>query len=299
MVLSYVETIQKVLQYIDDNLSCELTLDELAKVANFSTYHFSRVFRWSVGYSVMEYVRIRRFEYVVSEFATERKLIDIAMDYGFETYSGFAKGFKRHYDGIPPEKYRLYFQPTPRPQMPDLMHMNNYSIGGLIMKPKFITRDAINLVGYELKTSQVDGQNLKEIPAFWQAYMSDGRNKKLHEADFVKNHSEYGVCYALNPETGEFSYVIGVEVEVGQHVPEEFYTCTLKPATYAVFSTPPASGEEFVKNIQGAWQFIMNEWFPTSGYEYAPDGDDFEYYDREKMSEAGNVCDIYIPVVKK
>jgi len=59
-----------------------------------------------------------------------------------------------------------------------------------------------------------------------------------------------------------------------------------------------SSGAAFVKNIQGTWVFIMEEWFPTSGYEYAPNGVDFEYY-REEMTEKGNVCDIYIPVVKK
>ena len=295
MVMSYVDTVQKVLHYIDDNLGNELSLDELADIANFSIHHFCRVFVWHIGYSVMEYVRIRRLEYAVSEFATDRKLIDIAMDYGFETYSGFAKAFKRYYYGVAPEKYRIYIQPT-KPQTPNLTHMHNYSIGGIIMKPRFITHDTIQLAGYELKTSH-GGKN-EEVPAFWKACSSDGRMKNLHEANFVKNHSEYGISYSLNPETSDFSYIIGVEVETGQDVPEEFYTCTLPSATYAVFSTPPANRTDFSKNIQGAWQYIMNDWFPTSGYEYAPNCNDFEYYNTEKMGEDGNVCDIYIPVMK-
>lgn len=295
--MSYIDTIQQVLHYIDDHLGEELTIDELAGVANFSSYHFCRVFQWYVGFPIMRYVRIRRLEHAVSEFATTRKLIDIAMDYGFETYSGFTKAFKRHY-GVSPEKYRINIQPT-QVLPPNLIHMNNYSIGGLIMKPRFITHDEIKLAGYELRTSDVDGQNNEDIPAFWQTYSSDGRMEKLHGADFVKNHSEYGACFSVDPETGEFTYVIGVEVKEDATVSEEFHTCTLPPATYAVFSTPPASDAEFSKNIQGAWQFIMNDWFPTSGYEYAPNGIDFEYYDCEKMGTDNNVCDIYIPVVKK
>ena len=297
MIMGYVETIQKVLDYIDEHLKGELSLNELADVANFSPYHFCRVFGWHVGYSVMEYVRIRRLEYIVSEFATRRKLIDIALDYGFETYSGFSKAFKRHY-GVAPEKYRIHSQPI-KPSPRNLIHMNNYLIGGIIMEPKFIKHDAIRLAGYELKTSNIDGQNNREIPAFWQAYLSDGRGEKLHKSDFVKKHSEYGACFCVDPETGEFSYVIGVEFQEGANVPDEFHTCTIPPATYAVFRTPPASGADFAKSIQGTWQYIMNDWFETSGYEYAPGCVDFEYYDDSNMSSDSYVCEIYIPVVKK
>lgn len=55
----------------------------------------------------------------------------------------------------------------------------------------------------------------------------------------------------------------------------------------------------FAPTIQGVWQYIFNEWFTTSGYEYAPDGVDFELYDDRCMSGTGKICDIYIPVVKK
>ena len=72
-----------------------------------------------------------------------------------------------------------------------------------------------------------------------------------------------------------------------------------QPATYAVFSTPPCSRAEFVKNIQGTWNYIMNDWFQASGYEYAPGCVDFELYGEKCMGETGLVCEIYIPVAKK
>ena len=294
--MSYVHVIQKMLHYIDDNLDKDLNVDRLAETANFSSYHFCRVFLWHVGYPVMKYVRMRRLEYVVSEFATKKRIIDIAINYGFETYSGFSKAFKRYY-GVAPEKYRIHVQPT-QPLLPNLVHMNSYAIGGLIMNPKFVTSNEIQLVGYELKTSSIGGINYKEIPAFWQSCSADGRMKKLHTADFAKNHSEYGACSSVDPETGEFSYFIGLEVKEDVDIPKEFCLWTLPSATYAVFSTPPAKGVDFAKTIKGAWQFIMNDWFPQSGYEFLPNSIDFEYYDDEQMDADGYVCDIYVPVVK-
>lgn len=294
--MNYAHIIQKILHYIDDHLDKDLNIDLLAEIANFSSYHFCRVFMWHTGYPVMKYVRMRRLEYVVSEFSTGKKITDIAINYGFETYSGFSKAFKRYY-GVAPEKYRVHVQPT-QPLLPNLMHMNSYSIRGLVMNPKLVTFDGIKLVGYELKTSSIGGINYKEIPAFWQACSTDGRMKKLHEADFTENHAEYGACSSVDPESGEFSYFIGLEVKKDIAIPKEFFTWTLPPATHAIFSTPSVKSADFSKTIKGVWQFIMSDWFPKSGYEYLPNGIDFEYYDCEKMGIDGNVCDIYVPVVE-
>jgi len=167
------------------------------------------------------------------------------------------------------------------------------------MEPKFLVLDAIKIAGYLLRTKMVEGENSVDIPAFWQAYLTDGRAGRLHQQEFVKNHDEYGACLAMNPENGEFSYIIGVEVKDGAVISEEFQVCDIPPATYAVFSTPPSNEEDFSKNIQGTWCYIMDEWFPKSGYEYAEACVDFELYGEKSMSEAGKVCDIYIPVVKK
>lgn len=165
------------------------------------------------------------------------------------------------------------------------------------MEPKFVTLPAVKLAGCVLKTDTK--QSKKAIPEFWGAYMTDGRMNKLHGESFVKVHSEYGACFPENPETGEFEYIIGVEVHDGTEIPEAYQVRELPPSTYAVFSTPPCGADSFVPSIQGVWGYIMGEWFPQSGYEYAPGGVDFELYDERCMSETEKVCDIYIPVLKK
>lgn len=295
--MNYISIIKEVLIYIDDNINDELNADILASVAGFSTYHFCRMFQWHVGYSVMEYVRIRRLAYAVSDLSSGRKLIDIALDYGFETHSGFSKAFKRYY-GVSPEMYRKHAR-TDKPHLPDIIRMNEYQIGGIVMNPKMVTLNSIEIAGYALKTKNVDGENSKAIPAFWNAYVHDGRMERLHGASFVADHSEYGACLPENPESGEFIYVIGVRVKNGTTVPQEFYTCTLPSATYAVFSTPPSTEEKFVQSIQGTWHYIMNDWFPSSGYEYAAGCVDYELYDERCMGLTNKICDIYIPVTKK
>lgn len=296
--MGYEHMIQKILQFIDDNIKDYLDADVLASIAGFSTYHFCRMFTWHVGHSVMGYIRLRRLAFAAVELSSERKVIDIAMDYGFETHSGFSKAFKRHY-GTSPEKYRIHAS-IEKPPLPNLLHMNDkYQTGGIVMEPKFVTLETIKLVGYALKTRNISGENSKEIPEFWGEYLESGNAKRLYETGTVKNSNEYGACFPENPESGEFTYVIGMELKDGLEPPKDFHVCEIPPATYAVFSSPPGSGADFSKNIQGTWQYIMNEWFPASGYEYAANCVDFEFYDDERMMKKEFVCDIYLPVVKK
>ena len=166
------------------------------------------------------------------------------------------------------------------------------------MEPIIKTMPAIKLVGFMIRTKNVEGENSTDIPAFWDAYISDGRQKKLHSESFVKKCSEYGACFSADPNSGEFDYVIGIEVDADATIPTDYHVCEIPAATYAVFTTPPAGDDEFVNSIQGTWQFIFNDWFPKSGYEYAPNCVDFELYDEELMSGPEMSVQIWIPVIK-
>jgi len=294
--LSYAPVLQETLEYIDAHLGEELSVEFLASRVNFSPYHFLRVFHFNTGYTVMDYVRRRRLAYAASELPGGGKVIDIALTYGFETHSGFSKAFRRLY-GCSPETYRIHAQ-AKCPELPSLTHIQKYNTGGIMMEPKIVNREAFKIAGYSIRTTNVEGQNSKEIPAFWQTYMNDGRCEKMHKETFLKSHAEYGACFAMD-ENGAFTYAIGCEPQDGCAIPEGYEVFDIPARTYAVFSTPPSDGAGFVNAIQGTWNFVMNEWFPKSGYEYADGGVDFELYDERVMSETGKVCDIYIPVSKK
>jgi len=295
--LDYIEILQEMLRYIDAKIKEKLNVEKLAERAGFSPYHFCRVFQWEVGYSIMEYVRNRRLFFAASELTSGRRITDIAVDYGFETHSGFSKAFRRYFSSTP-EKYREHASFNV-PKLPVLKKTKQYVNGGIVMEPKMVKKEAVKLAGFEIKTRSKGGENYKAIPKFWQDYMADGRMEKLHGESFLKSHTEYGACFPESPENGEFVYVIGIEVKEGEKIPDGYYVCTIPEALYAVFSSPPADKANFSSSIQGTWKYIYSEWFPNSGYEFDNGKVDFEYYDERCMGETGNVCDIYIPVVKK
>lgn len=88
--MSYMECFQKSIDYIEEHLQDKMTVEELSAIAGFSPYHFYRLFAAYVGLPVMEYVRRRRLAHAAAELAKGKRVIDIAMEYGFETHAGFS-----------------------------------------------------------------------------------------------------------------------------------------------------------------------------------------------------------------
>ena len=295
--MDYRAHIQRGIDFIESNLGGRITVEELAAREGFSACHYYRVFSAYVGMPVMGFVRQRRLQHAASRLAEGGRVLDIALEYGFESHAGFTHAFQRAY-GMPPERYRLHA--TPRPPRPVSLadHLKYHLTGGIVMEPKLITRPAFKVAGYALRTTSVDGENSRAIPAFWQEYLKN-HCESLHKSLTPVSHAEYGLCMDMDMETGEFNYVIGLEVPEGVPLPEGLHTATVPAATYAVFTTPPSDNAGFVASIQNTWAYVYEKWFPESGYEYAPGCADYELYDERCMCETGKQIDIAIPVVKR
>lgn len=92
---SYEERILRVLIYIQNHLHKKLALDELAAVAEFSPYHFHRIFSAIVGETVKEHVRRLRLEQAARSLkVTDEPITNIAFQAGYETHESFSRAFK-------------------------------------------------------------------------------------------------------------------------------------------------------------------------------------------------------------
>lgn len=293
--MNYRACIQASIAYIEDHLKEDLTAETLAGIAGFSAYHYSRVFHAYVGKPVMEYIRCRRLAYAVVELAQGKRIIDIALEYGFETHNGFSKAFRKIY-GCSPEKYRLHGSGQ-LPTKVDLFQLAQYHLrGAIVMEPQIVTKPAFKVAGYELKTTTRDNVSNQAIPAFWGSMMAE-RFDTLHNQLHSVSEDELGLCFPTDPANGDFSYVIAVEVSDFNGVPADLFTAEIPEAVYAIFTTPANDGEENIAPaIQGTWKYIHEIWFPSSGYEFADGKADFEWY---PCSNQGEKVKIYIPIIKK
>ncbi len=102
-IIQYEDRIARVCAYIEQNLDAELSLDVLSRVAAFSKYHFHRVFCAYTGLSVTRFVqlaRLKRASYRIV-FKDELRVIDIALEAGFDSPEAFSRAFKREFGQSP------------------------------------------------------------------------------------------------------------------------------------------------------------------------------------------------------
>ncbi len=89
-----------------------ITLHALAERFGYSEYHFSRRFREVSGMTFRDYLRGRRLAFALRELRdTNRRILDIAVEYGFASHEAFARAFKQAY-GITPGEYRHHPVPV-------------------------------------------------------------------------------------------------------------------------------------------------------------------------------------------
>ncbi|MFC7373485.1 AraC family transcriptional regulator [Fictibacillus iocasae] len=292
--MDYVQSIERSIEYIENHLDERLTLADIAETACFSPYHFHRVFSVMVGEPVMDYVRKRRLSAAALRLiSSDEKVITIALDVGFHYQESFNRAFKRMF-GLSPKQVRE--SGTVPVVLRKKACLKHYTItGGIFMKPTFVVKPAFSVIGYELKTTNTDGQNNTDIPAFWQDYIVNKKGAAIpHPLD---SDTEFGMCVEHNPETDEFTYLIGMEVAEGSAAPAGMAYHRFPETEYAVFTTPKASESEFVSSIQSTWNYIFTSWFQDSGYEHSG-GVEFELYDTRCHGSVNKQIDIYIPVKK-
>ncbi len=100
-------TIFNSLKYIEENINESIMANDIAKNAGYSLYYFSRMFKKQMGLSIMEYVKERRLIKASEEIENGKKIIDVALDYGYQSHSGFTKAFKNKF-GFSPSLLRAF-----------------------------------------------------------------------------------------------------------------------------------------------------------------------------------------------
>ncbi len=116
--MDYRRILQDSIEYIEANCRAEISAQELADAAGFSLFHFYRLFQLAVGLPVAQYILRRRLLHAVYDIGRGGKIIDVALEYGFDTHAGFYKAFRREF-GMAPSAF-LKRHKVKEPYVPNL-----------------------------------------------------------------------------------------------------------------------------------------------------------------------------------
>ncbi|BBO70832.1 AraC family transcriptional regulator [Desulfosarcina alkanivorans] len=258
-VIDYRRRINRVMLHVDRHLDRRCRLHDLADVACFSPFHFNRVFETCMGETPHRYVHRKRMERAGFLLLTDRRrIIDIALDVGYETASAFCKGFKT-FSGRSPRRFRdtvptHWFKKTNRPFHP-AAHRRNRS--GPRLTARIRTLPPLMVV-YRENRGIVNG-----------SFLETGlRSFRRLTASLVENGLDSGVqayvgiypfrFFSLEDLTA-LSYT-GAVVDDRFPVPSHMATVVLPGGRYAVFSHhgPYAF-------LMQTWNAIYLKWLPWSG----------------------------------
>ena len=104
--MSQLTAICRALDFVEEHLSQEITVADMGAAACYSPYHFSRTFNRVVHHTPYDYLMRRRLSESARQLLeTDKKIIDIALEYGFNNPETYSRAFKRMF-GVQPSQWR-------------------------------------------------------------------------------------------------------------------------------------------------------------------------------------------------
>lgn len=291
--MNWIQGIQRAIDYVEAHITEELDFEAVAKQAYSSSFHFQRIFGILCGFSLGDYIRMRRLSLAGEELSRgNAKIIEVAMKYGYDTPESFSRAFTRFHGIAPSEAKRgggvRIFTP---------LSVKLILTGGKKMDYRIEKRNAFQIV---CKRKQVDkpqsGTATRDISAMWQEFGADGTLERLTalipEKPVMKGL--LGICFSSELDAKRFPYGIGAEYD-GRTIDDDFEVVDIPAGTYAVFTSRGKMPEAFVET----YHRIVTEFFPQSmQYEYAGNVE-FEVYPSADTSNPDYLCEIWIAVHEK
>ncbi len=296
--MNYCEAIEQSIHFIETNIKVELTAEQIAHSVGYSAFHFCRIFSINQGVPLMEFVRKKRLLLSRAELLNNNRIIEVALDYGFETASGFSKAFRKEFGYSP----TIYISRMSGCGIKEIIT----NIGGIIMNPVIRKKSAFKVAGYGINTNIAESFT-KDIAAYWNTYNGENLESKMYKQLNPPKHGEVGICVPCS-DNGNAIYLLGVIVDDFENVTSDMISITVPEAEYAVFTTPPVNNlcttqtcddDPLSIAVKETWRYIFNEWFPNSDYEFDETKMDFEFYDERCHGPENVVMEIYVPIIHK
>jgi len=282
--MDWIEKMNMAIDYIEAHMTDKLNTEDIAKVADCSTYHFQRMFACMTGIPLSEYIRRRRMSLAVADLKTDGvKIIDVALKYGYNSPTAFNRAFQSvhgiapslvKHDGVAVKSY----QPLSFQMVVKGVESFNFRIE---------KKEAFRVVGTSI-TMDGDMEHMVEpMNQFWEVLEKNGTLAKIKGLSDDDVPEELLEVMAPDGNTEEWKYMLAALTSAEPDEKLEEYT--VGAYTWAIFSDDGQTTEE------GLGYRVIKEWLPTSGYEY-DDGPDMNVY--FKGDSDGSKSEFWIPVRK-
>jgi len=227
---------------------------------------------------------------------TDVKVVDIAVKYGYDSATSFARAFGVLQGITPTEAKQAGTKLKAYPKISFQISIR----GEKEMDYRIETKEAFDVFGIETICSLTGAEGFLSPGQLWQKCQRNGEYDKL-----VSNAGElpafvsqslckvHGIEYYRKTEENTFPYMLCAFVTMSSNT-NEYKVVHVPAQTYVVFSSEKFKwGDEFFKILTAMQKRFYNEWLPTAKYERA-DSANFEIYDG---TEEYGYIELWYPVV--
>ena len=246
--------LNRLIEEIENNLKNEIDYQQLAKILGTSTYTMQRIFTFLTGITITEYIRKRRLSKAAEELRkTNHKIIDIAIQYHYDSPVSFSNAFKKMYGESPANFRKRKTRITIYPKLE--FHSAIKSMEAL----SYGIEEKEEQIYYGKATKIISETDKKSIQALYAEARRDGT------IDFLKKHHEgnalyYGI-YEDIYRNGECQK-IGKYYLVGKVPKKDFVKVNIPKAKWACFMVQNHKQKDILK----VYQNIYFNWLPNSEY---------------------------------
>jgi len=272
--------VEKSLWFIENRLSGEISLREIARAAGVSSHYLARAFGAATGHSLMHYARGRRLSEAARKLAAGAPdILTVALDAGYGSHEAFSRAFRDHF-GMSPDTFRARGS-LATIQLVEPMRMDKTLLTDL-EPPRFVVSGELLIAGIGARYTFPTNEG---IPAQWQRFAP-----YLGHISRQAGPETYGVATDFKSD-GSFDYVTGVRVTDFTDLPDGFAMLRLPSRKYAVFSH-----RGHVSQLRRTHYTIWNKWLSESRTEFA-NAPNFELYKKEFDPRTGDgPIEIWMPV---
>ena len=280
-----------VIDYIEDHLTDDLSLEKIAEYAGISDYHFRKIFFYLSGMTLSEYVKNRKLSAANQDLLRGEKVTDVAFKYGYQSVDGFTRAFKKWSGFLPSDVFKKGMSLS----FPKLSFVITVK-GGTAMEFKIEEKPAFHLVGVSQRVPmQFEGVN-KEIVKLAKS-ITDEQKIEMHALQNIEPYeivnASFDADYHFLKEEGYLTHLIGV-LTTKEEVSDQLEKVPVEACTWAIF---PNEGP-FPSTLQETMARAYSEWLPSSDYEViqAPT---FSFTKMDKNKKDYAYSEVWIPVRKK
>jgi AraC family transcriptional regulator len=300
----YIARINKTFDYIESHLEKPMTLEELAGVANFSKFHFNRIFHSIVGETPFQFIQRVRIEKAATLIAINKNesISEIATKCGFSELSVFSRNFKLYFK-ISASQYRAGKSNVSNLSQQDSNRQQ------VLEQPTQYFCPQLKTIKWRTNMKLNKSVEVKELPKMTVAYIRHigpykgdeklfegiwnrlfawaGPRKLIGGTNFkslviyhddpnvtIEDKLRMSVCITVPPETKVDGEIGKMDIEAARYVIARF--------------------ELTATDFEQAWSWVYGQWFPASGYQ-PDDKPCFEMYP-EEPKDGKFVVDICVPV---